>query len=211
MLFDQSAYWDQVAHKKTFSHPVDWAIFSNLFPINYTLLDYGCGYGRILDQLHQKGYRHLIGIDYSQEMIEIAKTVNPEIDFRRNRTNHISLADQSIDGVLLFAVLTCMPFNQDQKALIAEINRVLRPGGRLYLSDLLLNADERNLKRYEAYANKYEIYGTFELPEGGVFRHHSKAWLLDLLQLFTIDYQKELDFITMNGNKSKGIQLIVRK
>lgn len=42
---------------------------------------------------------------------------------------------------VLFAVLTCIPLDGEQRDLVREISRVLRPGGLLYISDLLLNRD----------------------------------------------------------------------
>jgi ubiquinone/menaquinone biosynthesis C-methylase UbiE len=37
----------------------------------------------------------------------------------------------SVDLVLLFAVLTCIPLDEDQRDLLREISRVLHPGGLL--------------------------------------------------------------------------------
>jgi len=46
--------------------------------------------------------------------------------------------DHSFDGVLLFTVLTCMPMESEQRGLFAEVERILRPNGLVYISDLLL-------------------------------------------------------------------------
>ena len=211
LQFDQSGYWNKVAHEKTFNHPLDWELWNELVGYNQFVLDYGCGYGRLLHKLWLIGYRNLLGIDASSEMIQRAKKLNDQIEFRVNQENTIPLPDNSIDGILLFAVLTCIPQNIDQQYLIAELYRILRPNGIIYISDLLLNQDQRNLERYKKYEPKYDVYGVFELTEGGVFRHHSWEWINSLFGKFSVQRNKELTFTTMNGNQSKGFQLIVKK
>ncbi len=59
----------------------------------------------------------------------------------------------SVDAVLLFAVLTCLPSDVDQLRLLEELKRVLRPGGLLYISDLTLANDERNQRRYAQFGD----------------------------------------------------------
>ena len=113
--------------------------------------------------------------------------------------------------MILFAVLTCIAGDEEQKRLIAEIRRILRPGGILYVNDFLLNDDERNLLRYGKYAEKYGIYGVFELPEGAVLRHHSEEYIKLLLSDFADLRFEHLTFTTMNGNRSNGFYYIGRK
>jgi SAM-dependent methyltransferase len=103
-----------------------------------------------------------------------------------------------------------MPLNDDQRNLLSEIRRVLCPGGLLYISDLLLNRDPRNVERYERYAQQYGIYGTFELPDGAVMRHYRKEWIEELTASF---FQLEFEpFVvtTMNGNESAAFQYLGR-
>jgi ubiquinone/menaquinone biosynthesis C-methylase UbiE len=122
----------------------------------------------------------------------------------------IPVQKHSVDLVLLFAVLTCMPLNDDQRALLSEIRRVLCSGGLLYISDLLLNRDPRNLQRYERFAQQYGIYGTFELPDGAVTRHHRKEWIEELTaSFFQLEFEP-LVVTTMNGNKSAAFQYLGR-
>ena len=109
-----------------------------------------------------------------------------------------------MDAVVLFAVLTCIANNEEQEQLIKEIRRVLKPNGILYVNDFLLNTDERNLSRYSKYAEKYGVYGVFELPEGALLRHHDEKWLEELFCAFKMKRYEKLIFTTMNGNKSNG-------
>ena len=84
-------------------------------------------------------------------------------------------------------MLTCIVSNGDQKQLISEIYRILKPGGIVYVNDFLLNTDERNTLRYLQYQEQFGIYGAFELPEGAVVRHHSEEWIKELFCNFEKD------------------------
>lgn len=211
LSLDQSTYWNKVAHQKEFNHPLDWELFAELISFDQLILDFGCGYGRIINKLKAIGYRQLVGIDSSEEMIRRARQQNPDVEWMVNKSSSVPFVEDSVDAVILFAVLTCIPNNQDQQRLIAELYRILKPNGILYISDLLLNQDTRNQNRYNQYAPIYGEYGIFELSEGGVFRHHSWTWINDLFSDFQLKHNREMNFVTMNGNPSKGFQLILRK
>ena len=106
--------------------------------------------------------------------------------------------------------MPCIRDDEEQRRLIKEIQRVLKPGGILYVNDFLLNTDDHNLPRYEKYKDKYGVYGVFELPEGAVCRHHDERWIKALLADFReLEYQ-HLIFTTMNGNQSNGFYFIGR-
>ncbi|MFF4902496.1 methyltransferase domain-containing protein [Streptomyces sp. NPDC001068] len=63
-------------------------------------------------------------------------------------------ASAAFDAVLLFAVLTCVPDNEAQQAVVAELSRALPPGGLLYVSGLVLQDDRRSRDRYAAHAQR---------------------------------------------------------
>ena len=118
----------------------------------------------------------------------------------------IPLPDSSIDGALVFSVLTCIPTDDGQRALISELHRVLRPAGLLYISDLWLQSDERNLTRYARDESKYGKYGVFDLPEGVTVRHHDSAWLTTLTSDFEQVALDNIEVLTMNRNPAKAFQ-----
>ena len=207
---DQSAYWDQVAESKTFSHPIDWDMFSTKIGKQDRILDYGCGYGRSCAALIQKGYTQVWGLDSSQAMIRRAAREVPAAHFQHLPSPQLPFPDHSFEAVLLFAVLTCIPFDADQQQLIGELQRVLAPGGYLYISDLLLNDDARNQSRYHQYAEKYGNYGVFELPEGAVCRHHTQEHFYALMQGQTPAWEQRFAVTTMNGNSARAIQMVWR-
>lgn len=208
---EQKNYWNNVSTTKTFTTPFQTEIFTQLISKDCQILDVGCGYGRTLNELYQLGYKHLTGIDFSQGMIERGRNEFPNLHLYVKSSSQIDYPDNSFDVVILFAVLTCIKDNKEQKELLAEIYRVLKPNGILYVNDFLLNSDERNIERYQKYEKKYGTYGIFELPEGAVLRHHSKEWIKELLSDFQrINYQP-LTFTTMNGHKSNGFYYFGKK
>lgn len=208
---EQKEYWDKVSQQKEFTTPFQTELFEKYVSTGKTVLDVGCGYGRILEELRRAGYTHLIGMDFSKGMIERGKAQFPGLDLRVQEAETIDLPDASMDAVILFAVLTCIRTDEEQQRLLAEIERVLKPGGVVYINDFLLNTDARNRERYRAYETKYGIYGVFALPEGAICRHHREEWIQQLLSGFLhLTYQR-LIFTTMNGHTSNGFYFLGRK
>ena len=208
----QISYWDRVADKKQFSHPLraDWLAQYLKNPLA-TILDYGCGYGRTLAELSRAGYTRVVGTDFSEAMLGRARREVPHSILVRNDGSALPIKSESIEAVLLFAVLTCIPNDNDQRIVLTEVERVLRPGGLLYISDLLVNNDLRNRERYEQFAEKYKCYGVFELPEGVVVRHHRKEWIEELTGSFRPLENEPFTVTTMNGNLSSAFQYLARK
>lgn len=206
----QISYWDRVAQEKRFSHPlrVQWLESLNA---RARVLDYGCGYGRTLKQLEEAGFENPIGVDFSMAMLVRCRQDLSRPTLVCNDGHRIPFKHESVDAVLLFATLTCIPHDHDQRSLIAQVKSVLRPGGLLYISDLLLNDDSRNTRRYQKYAEAYGTFGVFELPEGVVVRHHRREWIEDLTASFAELKFEQFKVTTMNGNTSEAFQYLGRK
>ena len=205
-LNSQFEYWNTTGTQKPFAHPLNLRRIRQWVSDESTILDYGCGYGRILGELYKEGYESLIGLDFSPAMIAAARAQYPEIAFEVVQSSTIPLPDASVDGVLLFSVLTCIPTDEGQRALLKEVHRVLNRGGLLYISDLWLQTDERNLTRYARDEQKYGNYGVFDLPEGVTVRHHDPKWIETLTSDFTTVALDEIEVVTMNGNPAKAFQ-----
>ena len=210
-LDNQFEYWDSVSSSKTFTHPLDIHRFSSVVSQQANILDFGCGYGRTCDELFGMGFRNIVGVDSSQKMIERGRKEYPHLPLKTLTADNLPYDPDVFDAVILFAVLTCIPTNDGQRALINEIYRVLRPGGIIYISDYWLQSDELNLIRYNEFKDKYGIYGVFELSEGTIVRHHEKDWILSLLTDFISVELFDIEVLTMNGNNSHAFQYIGRK
>ncbi len=205
---DLAGYWNTTGATKTFTHPID---VSWLPTPGGKVLDYGCGYGRLSGLLFDKGFDDVTGVDISVAMIERGRREVPDVHFDvLSDPPHTGLSSSSVDVVLLFAVLTCVPDSWEQQALVAELRRVMAPGALLYVSDLLIADDERNWQRYSRFHGDLPI-GTFVTDDGAVCRHHDPAYLADLLSGFTMVRQRTFDVETMNGHRSPAIQMLVRK
>jgi SAM-dependent methyltransferase len=208
---DQRGYWDRAAHSKSFGHPVNWDMVRRFLAPDSSILDYGCGYGRVCGLFRDKRYGSIVGADSSPAMIDLARSRFPGIDFRLVESSSFPFEEGTFDLVLLFAVLTSAPADADQTTIVSGALRVLRPHGVLYVSDLLLQTDKRNLRRYGRYSGKYGTYGVFELPDGGVVRHHDISWIRSLLADFEEITFVDVDVMTMNGHRAKGFQYLGRK
>ena len=66
---NQKEYWDQVAEVKTFTHPIDLELLSTFLNKQSRIVDFGCGYGRIVKQLVDCGFENVCGFDTSKELI----------------------------------------------------------------------------------------------------------------------------------------------
>ncbi|MFJ9619949.1 class I SAM-dependent methyltransferase [Streptomyces noursei] len=97
-----------------------------------TALDAACGTGRQTAALAARGYR-TVGVDQSPEMLAHARRKVPDAEFRRGRLEDLPLDDGSVDLAVCSLAMTHLP---DVSTGIAELARVLRPGGRIILSDL---------------------------------------------------------------------------
>lgn len=203
----QLDYWNRVGPAKPFGHPVNFERLSQWLSAGSRILDLGCGYGRVLGLLDDHGYHNLIGFDPAPAMVAMARERFPAITFEEQICPpQLPLADASVDAILLFSVLTCVPTDMGQRAIIEEVGRVLRPGGLCYISDLWLQDDERNRERYIRDESKYGTYGVFDLPEGVTVRHHAREWIADLTSGFETVALDDIDVRTMNGNPAKAFQ-----
>ena len=211
LLDDQRRFWDRAAEEKTFTTPFRIDAFQRYVSRNMSVLDVGCGYGRTLNELKEHGYADLTGVDFSGKMIDRGRKLYPRLNLRVMEHGDLPFEDGTFDAVILLAVLTCIAQDEEQIRLVADISRVLKPGGILYINDFLINSDERNTERYRKFEGKYDAYGTFELPEGAVVRHHSMEHVAELTAGFERLTFETLIFTTMNGNRSNGFYYMGRK
>ncbi len=208
---DSIEYWDKVAKEKTFTTPFQLELFKEYVGKDKKVVDIGCGYGRILKELFDNGYTNLLGIDFSNEMIKLAKEKYSYINFKVANGKNLEFENNSIDSIILFAVLTTIYDSKSQQDLIKEVYRVLKKDGILYVNDFLLNDSDLYLKRYNKYKNIYHEYGVFESSDGGVFKHHSEEYFNELLSDFKCEKEKVLKFKTINGHTSNGVYYLGRK
>jgi ubiquinone/menaquinone biosynthesis C-methylase UbiE len=94
------------------------------------ILDLGCGTGRDLLAWGVTASDQVTGLDIDGSLLVAAKMQFPNRTYVRARGEYLPFADHSFDRVISSVAL---PYMNIQKAL-AEINRIIVPGGRLSLS-----------------------------------------------------------------------------
>lgn len=207
----ETGYWDRTAWLKRFTHPLDSGLLAQHVPRQARMLDYGCGYGRVLGELVEMGYGRARGCDASDRMIDRARTEFPGLELHHVAGLPLPFDDASHGAVVLFSVLTCVLEDEAQRRLVAELLRILEPGGVLYVSDLLLQEDERNRARYDREGLEGLPYGCFQTPDEARFRHMTPAWLEQLFEGLVRIHARELTVKTMNGNSARAFQWMLRK
>jgi SAM-dependent methyltransferase len=208
---NQSAYWDSVAESKTFTHPIDLDFLAEFVAKDASILDFGCGYGRIVSLLAKAEYQNIQGFDTSKALVERGLKTEKLPLFYIEIPLDLPVADDSIDCILLFAVLTCIPSNQGQRDLIRLLRSKLKPNGVLYVSDYFLQDDLSEVSRYTFWQGDEANFGVFTLPEGATFRHHQREWIDLLFEGFRKEKMQEIAVKTMNGHEAKGFQMMWRK
>ena len=97
-----------------------------------TALDIGCGEGRFCRMLAAEGIA-TTGIDPTLRLLDAARTRDPQGNYLQARAEALPFADASFD--LAVSYLTLIDID-DYAAAIAEMARVLRPGGSLLIANL---------------------------------------------------------------------------
>lgn len=109
-------------------------LFNKYLKSDDRILDLGCGTGRISYACWELGFRHLIAIDLSDEMIGRGIELNREkqtgVEFSVGDAMNLELPANSLDVVIFaFNGLMQIPWLVNRKKAFAEVNRVLKPKG----------------------------------------------------------------------------------
>jgi len=117
--------------RRTWSQTLNYCSLSQ----NARVLDVGCGTGRWVRRLEEHGLS-VVGIDQSSEMISLARkrgTLSPMVS---GEVQNLPFRDESFECVSAVTVIQHIP-PQEQVRALSEMVRVLRPGGYLFLIELI--------------------------------------------------------------------------
>lgn len=135
-------------------------------------LDVGCGLGYLTAVLG-RGFGLAVGLEYDPGGLASLKRLAPLAAPLRGGAWELPLADGSVDAVICSEVFEHLPDGRDEEAL-AEIRRVLGPGGRLYLTVPCLEG----LRAYSPLRNLGH-----DDPSGGEYHHRLGYRAADILAM----------------------------
>jgi len=128
------SYADQCFYE-LYDKPLDKKLYDLFFErvVNKGMaLEIGCGPGEIANYLKMKGL-DIIGLDISEKMIEVAKKLNPFIDFRLGDVFDLEFENNSIAGIVAPYLIVNFKLEDVPKA-ISEMYRVLMNTGQILIS-----------------------------------------------------------------------------
>ena len=108
-------------------------IFTRLFSPDDSILELGCGAGRIAIGLYELGFRNLLATDYARNMVgktrDLAKRLDYAIHSRVADATQLDFEDTIFDGAIFgFNGLMQIPKSAQRERALIEVFRVLRPG-----------------------------------------------------------------------------------
>src|SRR5688500_14907531 len=130
-----AAQWDRL-RDELYGRSFSESAMLSLLPPDAVVADLGCGTGPVAAALAPYVGK-VIGVDNSAAMLKAAAkrvTRLENVDLRRGDLTNVPIEDGTCDAALLLLVLTYVP---DPQVAVREVARILRPGGRAVLVDLL--------------------------------------------------------------------------
>ncbi len=123
------------------------------------VLDAGCGTGLLMEKIASK--HRVVGIDFSEMMIEIARKKIRNSNFIRADLNNLPFRDQSFNKV--FGVTILQNIEHPQRT-VKEIARIIENGGLAVLSTLRKKSNKKKLVKLvkEAQLRGEETYEVSE-------------------------------------------------
>lgn len=149
-----------------------------LQPDDGPILEGGCGTGQHVAALTHAGYT-CIGVDYAQKTVEAIHRAAPELDVRLGDITALDFDDATFAGYWSVGVIE--HFWDGYEACVAEMARVLRPGGYLFVTFPHLSP----LRRWKAARRAYPRWGA----------DHSN----ERFYQFALDHRRVQDTFTARG------------
>ncbi len=132
-------------------------IFKRVFRKQDTLLELGCGAGRIAMGLWELGYRNIMATDYSREMVlearRMARVLRYGIHWKVEDATRLTFEDNLFNGAIFgFNGLMQIPGRDNRQQAIREIHRVIRPG-----AFFVFTTHDRELSKFRKFWEKEKI------------------------------------------------------
>jgi 2-polyprenyl-3-methyl-5-hydroxy-6-metoxy-1,4-benzoquinol methylase len=174
--------------------------FAELLPPGAKILDLGCGPGNIAKFMADKDQDYKItGIDFSQEMIDFAKSNVPEAEFFvADIRQLVGLCEQYDAVIASFCIVHLL--DDETMGLISKISGMLKQGGLLYLS--CMEGKEAGFETTSFSPDNYIF-----------FNYYSEEFIKDALTQngLALDQYWRQDYPEPNGGITIDMIFIVKK
>ena len=135
--------------------------FISLIKKSGRVLDVGCAGGTKSKYFISKGLE-VLGIDFSENLIEIAKREVPKGEFRVLDVNDLDTLEESFDGIFMQAVLLHIPRKEVESVFTKAVDK-LKTGGYLYVAvkDKIEGGTDEEVKKENDYGYDYERFFSY--------------------------------------------------
>lgn len=136
--------WDRL-REELYGRTFTQEAFLGLLPPDWAVADLGCGTGQVAAALAPH-VRRILAVDQSSAMLKAARrrlAAFENVELRQGTLEALPLSAGACDGALLLLALT---YVENPAQAIGEAARILRPGGRLVVADLLRH-DRKEFRR----------------------------------------------------------------
>jgi ubiquinone/menaquinone biosynthesis C-methylase UbiE len=129
-------------------------MFTKYFSKEQNLLELGTGTGRIAFGMERMGFRSIMGVELSKDMVKeaqrIAKVIKSGVSLRQGDATKIKFEDNYFDGAIFgFNGLMQIPKRENRRKAISEVLRVIKPEGYF-----IFTTHDRNNPRRTSYWKK---------------------------------------------------------
>jgi ubiquinone/menaquinone biosynthesis C-methylase UbiE len=136
-------------------------------PEDRCVLDVGCGIGQTLAAAGFPAGARLVGVDVDAEAIDFGRRMFPALELHVSPAEELPFADETFD---LIVSRVALPYTYVPRA-VAEIYRVLKPGGRVWFLLHRASMDLREITKYFRERNIRAAVGKVYVLANGVLLH----------------------------------------